>query len=133
MGGLRTFIPAANTVIFPRQAGGTELPIIDSAGAGVRRLTREAGDTRVMFVGNAAAMEDGKDLQLRHQRADQLHRAREGAPVSTFRSCCCHKDNILIKTHPLMSRHGMYRKSAFVLDFDAIKWAPLRGRDTETR
>jgi hypothetical protein len=40
---------------------------------------------------------------------------------------------VLLKTHPLMSRHGIYTKSAFVLDFDALKWAPLDGRDTKAR
>jgi hypothetical protein len=40
---------------------------------------------------------------------------------------------VLIKTHPLLSRHGLYKKSAFVVDFDALKWAPLEGRDTKAK
>jgi hypothetical protein len=32
-----------------------------------------------------------------------------------------------------MSRPGSYRKSAFVVDFDALKWAPLTGRHEECR
>ena len=40
---------------------------------------------------------------------------------------------LLIKTHPLMPRHQIYKKSAFVIDFDALKCAPLSGRDTKAR
>jgi hypothetical protein len=35
------------------------------------------------------------------------------------------------KIHPLMSRHGLYKKSMFVLDFDAIKYVAMRNRDTK--
>jgi hypothetical protein len=36
--------------------------------------------------------------------------------------------NIFLKSHPLLSRHGLYKYSAFVLDFDAIKYVNQTGR-----
>jgi hypothetical protein len=48
-----------------------------------------------------------------------------------FQELILPQGRVLFKTHPLLSRHGLYKKSAFVLDFDAIKWAPLQGRDTK--
>jgi hypothetical protein len=50
-----------------------------------------------------------------------------------FQELILPQGRILIKTHPLMSRHGVYQNSMFVLDFDALKWAPLEGRDTKTK
>jgi hypothetical protein len=35
---------------------------------------------------------------------------------------------VLIKSHPLLSRHGLYKKSAFVVDFDAISYVTMTGR-----
>ena len=129
MGGLRTFIPAANTVIFPN---GPVAPnsIIDAL-APVFDFNTGAGDTRVMFVGNAAAMEMGKIFNsATNVRINSTERVKVYG--IHFQELLLPQGRILIKTHPLMSRHGVYRKSAFVLDFDAIKWAPLEGRDTKT-
>ena len=35
---------------------------------------------------------------------------------------------ILLRSHPLLSRHGLYKKSIFVVDFDAVKYTTQEGR-----
>jgi len=129
MGGLRTFIPAANTTIFG--ANPTIDAILNSLGM-VFDFNTGAGDTRIMFVGNAAAMALGKifnaatNVTLNNTERVKVYGIH-------FQELILPQGRLLIKTHPLMSRHGVYQNSAFVLDFDAIKWAPLEGRDTKTK
>ena len=126
-GGLRTFIPATNTTIFATAV--TPNSLIDSVGM-VFDYNTGAGDTRVMFVGNQAAIELGKIFNA----ATNIHiNASERVRVYgvDFQEVLLPSGRLLIKTHPLMSRHGIYKKSGFIIDFDALKWAPLSGRDTK--
>jgi len=129
MGGLRTFIPAANTTIFG--ANPTIDQILSALGM-VFDFNTGAGDTRIMFVGNAAAMALGK---LFNSATNVTINSTERVKVYGihFQELILPQGRLLIKTHPLMSRHGVYQNSAFVLDFDALKWAPLEGRDTKTK
>jgi hypothetical protein len=133
MGGLRTFIPAANTVIFSQFAtsnAGSDA-ILDSL-APIFDFNTGAGDTRIMFVGNAAAISLGKIFnKLPNVVINNTERVKVYG--IHFTELILPQGRVLIKTHPLMSRHGIYQRSAFVLDFDAIKWAPLEGRDTKTK
>jgi hypothetical protein len=39
---------------------------------------------------------------------------------------------VMLKIHPLMSRHALYKKAMFVLDFDAIHYVAMRNRDTKS-
>lgn len=129
MGGLRTFIPASNTTVFGSAV--TPASFIDAI-APVFDFNTGAGDTRVMFVGNQAAIELGKVFN----NATNIHiNATERVKVYGihFQEVLVPQGRVLIKTHPLLSRHGLYRKSGFILDFDALKWAPLEGRDTKAR
>jgi len=129
MGGLRTFIPAANTTIFG--ANPTIDAILNSLGM-VFDFNTGAGDTRIMFVGNAAAMALGKIFNAA-TNVNINNTERVKVYGIHFQELILPQGRLLIKTHPLMSRHGVYQNSAFVLDFDAIKWAPLEGRDTKTK
>jgi Family of unknown function (DUF5309) len=128
-GGLRTFIPAANTTIF---SSPTTTDSFASAVSPVFDFNTGAGDTRIMFCGNAAALELGKifnaatNVRLNSQDRVKVYGIH-------FQEMILPQGRILIKTHPLMSRHGIYQKSAFVIDFDALKWAPLDGRDTKAK
>ena len=91
-----------------------------------------AGDTRVMFIGNQAAMTLGKIFNA----ATNIHiNTTERVKVYGihFQEVLLPMGRLLLKTHPLMSRHGVYRNSGLVVDFDALKWAPLEGRDTKTK
>lgn len=126
-GGLRTFIPASNTTVFGAPV--TPNAFIDSV-APVFDFNTGAGDTRMLFIGNQAAIELGKIFNA----ATNIHiNATERVKVYGihFQEVIVPQGRLLIKTHPLLSRHGLYKKSGFILDFDAIKWAPLEGRDTK--
>jgi len=129
MGGLRTFIPASNTKIY---SSAVTIDTLTTDIAPVFDFNTGAGDTRVAFVGNAAAMELGKifnaatNVQINTTERVKIYGIH-------FQELILPMGRLLIKTHPLMSRHGVYSKSMFVLDFDAIKWAPLEGRDTKTK
>ena len=128
MGGLRTFIPASNTTVF----GSAVTPAsLVSALAPIFDFNTGAGDTRIAFLGNEAALQLGIIMNA----ATNIHiNTTERVKVYGihFQELILPQGRVLFKTHPLLSRHGLYKKSAFVLDFDAIKWAPLQGRDTKT-
>ena len=89
-----------------------------------------AGDTRIMFCGNQAAVELGK-LFNSAANVTLNHTERVRVYGIDFQEVLLPSGRILLKTHPLMCRHGIYKKSAFVLDFDALKWAPLDGKGHE--
>jgi hypothetical protein len=91
-----------------------------------------AGDTRMMFVGNQAAIELGKIFNA----ATNIHiNTSERVKVYGihFQEVLLPQGRLLIKTHPLLSLHGLYKKSGFIVDFDALKWAPMPGRDTKAK
>jgi hypothetical protein len=35
---------------------------------------------------------------------------------------------LLVKSHPLLSRHGRFNKSMFIVDFSAVKYVTMKGR-----
>jgi hypothetical protein len=129
MGGLRTFIPAANTTIFGANVTSDQFV---NAVAPVFDFNTGAGDTRVCFLGSSAALELGKIMNsVTNVRINSTERVKVYG--IHFQELLLPQGRILFKTHPLLSRHSVYTKSAFVLDFDAIKWAPLDGRDTKAK
>jgi hypothetical protein len=129
MGGLRTFIPASNTHIYSSAVTSDQFltdlaPVFD--------FNTGAGDTRVMLCGNQFAIELSKIMNaVTNVRINSTERVKVYG--IDFSEMLVPQGRVLLKTHPLMSRHGVYTKSAFVLDFDALKWAPLDGRDTKAR
>lgn len=127
-GGLRTFIPASNTTVFGSAVTPSSLI---SALAPVFDFNTGAGDTRIAFMGNEAALQLGIVLNsATNVRINTTERVKVYG--IHFQELILPQGRVLFKTHPLLSRHGLYRKSAFVIDFDALKWAPLQGRDTKT-
>lgn len=128
-GGLRTFIPAANTTVFGSAT--TPNSFLDAI-APVFNYSTGAGDTRIMFIGNTAAIELGKIFNA----ATNIHiNTTEKVRVYGigFQEVTLPQGRLLIKTHPLLSLHGLYKKSGFIIDFDALKWAPMPGRDTKAK
>lgn len=129
MGGLRTFIPTSNTTVFGSAVTPSSLitalaPIFD--------FNTGAGDTRIAFLGNEAALQLGIVLNsATNVRINTTERVKVYG--IHFQELILPQGRVLFKTHPLLSRHGLYKKSAFVIDFDALKWAPLQGRDTKTK
>jgi hypothetical protein len=128
-GGLRTFIPASNTKIYTAAVTSDQFltdlaPVFD--------FNTGAGDTRVMFCGSTFALELGKIMNsITQVRINSTERVKVYG--IDFQEMLVPQGRVMLKTHPLMSRHPVYTKSAFVLDFDAIKWAPLTGRDTKAK
>lgn len=127
MGGLREFIPASNTTVFGNTVDVNEL--IDAV-APVFEYSTGAGDTRIMFTGNAALIAMSKFVNKEFQW-------NTTGPVKlygmNFRELILPTGRLLVRSHPLLSAHPMYRNSAFVLDFDAIEYVYLDGRDTKAK
>ena len=135
MGGLRSFIPTAA----PSAGGRTRIyaaavtvfnliddisPCFDYASPG--------GDTRIAFCGNQALIELNKIVQ-----ADANSEIQYGGIVKVFgmdfRELMMPQGRLLIKTHPLMSLHAVFKQSMFIIDFSVLKYVFLRGRDTKAK
>jgi hypothetical protein len=126
MGGLREFIPASNVNIF---ASAVTFNSLMDAIAPVFDFDTGAGDTRIGFAGNQALIELSKIAagEVMFEVKDTV--TQYGMDFTRFR---IPNGTLLLKSHPLLSRHGLYKKSMFVLDFDAIKYVKMRGRPNGT-
>lgn len=125
MGGLREFIPAANTTIF---SAAVTVDSFFNALAPAFEDDTGAGDTRIMFAG-AEAVNDLSKVFAGEVIFNVNNVVKEYG--MTFQEFVMPLGRVLIKIHPLLSKHGLYKKSAFVCDFDAIKYVALRDRDTK--
>lgn len=129
-GGLRTFIPAANTTVFGAPVTAATFaaaiaPVFDFGDTG-------AGSSRIVFMGSGAALA----LSQVFNSASNIHiQAAEYVKVygMNFRRFVLPMGEVLIKIHPLMSRNTLLNKAAFVVDFDALAWRYLEGRDTKAK
>lgn len=122
MDGIRAIIPTANTTIFSQPVTPTSL--LDSVGM-LFDFDTGAGDTRMLFGGNQALIELSKVF------ANEVEfEVRDTVKVYglDFQELSIPMGRILMRSHPLLSRHGLYKKSAFILDFDAIKYVTQKGR-----
>ena len=139
MGGIRQSIPADNTTIL-----GANWGMVNSASAGnnfldalepIFSFASGAGDERVAFCGipvmnaiNRAIAENsgaaGFDLQLG---------SKEKVWGMNFQEILLPQGRLLLKRHPLMSRHALYKYSMFLLDFSNIEYVSLKGRDTKEK
>lgn len=122
MGGLRSFIPSANVTIFP--AAVTPPTFLDAI-APVFNFDTGAGDTRMMFAGNQALIELSKvfvnEVMFNVNNVVKVY-------GMDFQEFIMPNGRVLIKSHPLLSRNDLYKKSAFLLDFDALSYVTMKGR-----
>lgn len=122
MGGLREFIPAANTTVFTSAV--TPAALLDAL-APVFDFDTGAGDTRMVFAGNQALIELSKvfvnEVTFNVSNVVKVYGL-------SFQEFIIPNGRVLIKSHPLLSRHGLYKKSMFVVDFDALKYVTQKGR-----
>jgi hypothetical protein len=127
MGGLREFIPADNTTVFGSAV--TADSLMDAL-APCFDFDMGGGGTRLAFGGNAALMELGKVI-----KADGATTMEMGKTVTIygldFKEFILPRGKVMFYSHPLLSAHGLYQNSMFVLDFSAIKYLFLKGRDTK--
>lgn len=122
MGGLREFIPAANQTVFGVAV--TPSSFMDAI-APVFDFDTGAGDTRIVFAGNQALINLSKvfvnEVMFNVNNVVKIY-------GMDFQEFIMPGGRVLMKSHPLLSRHGLYKKSAFVVDFDAIKYVTQKGR-----
>lgn len=126
MGGLREFIPSTNVTIFGSAV--TPTSFLDML-APVFDFDTGAGDQRIAFAGNQALIELSKVF------ANEVIYNVQGTVKSygmDFQEFRMPNGSLMIKSHPLLSRHGLYKKSMFILDFDAIKYVKQKGRPNGT-
>lgn len=126
--GLRNFIPTTNTRAFT--AACTTDDILTALEPIWAFTLPGTGDTRIGFTGNIGLLEMGKII-----RNDDSVMMQIGEKVTLwgidFRELIVPWGRLLLKGHPLLSRSTLFRKSLYILDFSALKWAPLNGRDTK--
>jgi hypothetical protein len=126
MGGLREFIPSANVTVFGAPV--TPSSFLDAL-APVFDFDTGAGDTRIGFAGNQALIELSKIFANEVVYQVQGTVKNYGMDFTEFR---LPNGTLMLKSHPQLSRHGLYKKSCFVLDFDAIKYVKQTGRPNGT-
>lgn len=129
--GLRGFIPATNTHAFTAAVSTSD--ILDKVQPAYDSFSLPgSGDTRIGFTG----YEGLKQLNL-IVKADADIQMQFGDVIRMwgmdFRELIMPWGRMLLKAHPLLSRHSLFRTSLYVMDFAAFKWAPLRGRDTKPK
>jgi hypothetical protein len=129
MGGLRTFLPANRTHVY--STGTTIFSLLDNIYP-VFDYETGAGDERIAFCGNGALNALNKIVQ-----ADPNGDIQWMGPVKVygmeFLEFRMPQGRIFLKTHPLLNQHGKYTNSMFVLDFDSIRYVPLKDRDTKSK
>lgn len=130
MGGLREFIPATNTTVFGAPVTTTTLL---SALAPLFDFDTGAGDTRIAFAGSEAMIQLGLVIEAK----TNIQITKSDAPVKVygidFQEFVTPLGRVLFKIHPLLSRHGLYKKSAFIIDFDALHYVAMKNRDTKAK
>lgn len=127
MGGLRNFV--GNVTIFG-SPGVTAESFYNAIGP-IWDYDTGAGDTRIMFTGRAGLTELQNIFDTQFSRFVSSGVTKVwGMDLTEFVTT---DGRLLVKTHPLLSRHGLYKYSAFILDFDSIKYVSLRGRDTKVK
>ena len=129
--GLRGFIPSANTTVFSNPVTTDSLlaamePMWSFSAGGM------GGEDRIGFIGMNGAIELAKVM-----RNDDSVQMNLGDRITmwgmNFRELIMPWGRLLLKTHPLLSQHATFKKSMYVMDFAALKYAPLRGRDTKPK
>lgn len=120
MGGLREFIPNDTTTIF---GTGVTLSTYMDAVSPVFDWDTSAGDERIVFCGNGY-LNTLNDLAA----ANGQVRFMETIKVygMNLRRFVLPQGQLFVRSHPLMNRHALYKNSAFLIDFSALKYRHLR-------
>lgn len=125
MGGLREFIPTDTTTIF---GAGVTLSQYMDAVSPIFDWDTSAGDERIVFCGNGYlnTLNDLAALngQVRFMETIKVY----GMNLRRF---VLPQGQLFIRAHPLMNRHALYRNSAFLIDFSALKYRYLRDTKAE--
>lgn len=127
MGGLREFIPSSNVTVF--SAPVTPSLLLDALAPAFNYTTSGAGTDRMLFAGNQALIELSKAFAN-----EVIFNVNNTVKVygMDFQEFILPNGRVLMKSHPLLSIHGLYKKSAFVVDFASLKWVTMTGRPDGT-
>ena len=151
MGGILSQIPTTRKLIFAAGTGANRLTF-DNFIAAVYRMfeyTSDAGDERICFCGNEAlnAINFMVNRQPQGGTSSGTSSVNWGGPVKVYgmnlRELILPQGRLLIRSHPLLNRHGryvsgtwtpgIYNSSMWILDFSTIKYVTMKGRDTRTK
>ncbi len=125
MDGLRKFV--GNTTVFGSAV--TVSSFLDAV-TPVFDWESPAGDDRICFCGNTALNELNKVVL-----ADTSTRITYQGTIKQFglefREFMLPQGRLLLRSHPLLNRHGLYKSSMYVIDFSSLRYRPLRNRDTK--
>lgn len=124
MGGLREQIPASRTTVFGAPV--TSASFMDAVSP-VFDFDMGGGDTRMGFLGNTARIELGKVVQGSTGIRMELGNVIKIYGIA-FQEFITPMGRLMLKSHPLLSRHGRYKASMFIVDFAAIKYVTMKGR-----
>jgi hypothetical protein len=84
-----------------------------------------AGDSRIVFAGNQALVELSKVFV--NEVTFNVNNVVKSYGMD-FQEFILPNGRVMLRSHPLLSRHGLYKYSAFVLDFDALHYVGQEGR-----
>jgi hypothetical protein len=127
--GLRYQIPASNQYIY---SGATTLFDLMDRISPLFNYASKAGNQRAAFVGNGAMNALNKIITA-DANGDIQWQGNTRVYGMQFNKLVFPQGEILLKTHPLMSRMGPYSNSMFILDMSAISYVTLKGRDTKPK
>ncbi len=136
--GIRDQIPASNVTILA-----ANWTVANSAAAGNNLLDAispvfdwdtEAGDQRVVFCGNGALNRmNAAIMKGTNVGASSInYQGSQSVFGMNFMKLQFPQGMVFLKTHPLLNRHPIWNNSMFVLDFSAIKYVAMKGRDTKS-
>lgn len=128
--GIRKFISATTTTVFTAPYNLNDLM---AAIGKVFDWDTEAGDTRIAFVGNGVLNAiNNRMINTSGQTAVNINYDSTTKVFGVnFTEVRTPMGTLLMKSHPLMNRHSVYRNSMLILDFSSLKWRPMRNRDTK--
>lgn len=125
--GLRRQIPVDTTTIF---GGAVTVNSFLDAAYKVFDWDTDAGNSRIMLCGNGAL-----NIMNKAFRTDTNTEIQFMGKIKQYgmelMEVSLPQGTLYLKTHPLMNRHSVYTNAAFLVDFSAMKWRPMRNRDTK--
>lgn len=134
MNGIRAQIPSSRTTVFtgPATFTGSTNNFLDAVYK-VFDFESPAGDERIAFCGNGALNALNKLVAMEDNVRVNFDKTVTSYGMN-FREFTMPQGKLLIRTHPLLNIHGgIYANSMWVLDFSAIQYVTLPGRDTKAK
>lgn len=131
MDGIRRFISSRTTTVWT--AGGKTLNDLMDAVSPVFDYDSNAGNVRMAFCGNGALNRINKAIAAASGQAALNINFSMPTKVygMDFEEMVFPQGRLLLKTHPLFNKNSLYTNSMLIMDFSALKWRPLRNRDTK--